>query len=390
MELQNKVVELGQSGLLEQQSGFADMWIVHEPVYRIVVAFTDRADRHAFMRQLDPSIRQYVQVRYSPRTRAQNGEVLNNISQIIFGEGISHAADYRPENNQIMIVVSNNQDAQRVRSLIPPEYRGITLVRVGVVPVYEQNLTGVSSVDRVQGGSRLRPSTAENAVEGFGNCTVGFVVTYGSGRRGFVTAGHCAVGALIDPTGVVPEVKSLHLNVGNRLVQLPQPIRPAYIDKQFDYVVYDAGNMTANNTIYFNNLERIPEFPSVGHLNVTNMIRGDNQYCGLVVCKSGVVTGITCGQILSVKANVGNNTKMIQVGQSLQRRLSAGGDSGGPWFLYPGRSTNVTAAGIHHRGNSPVNGPACEGRECVAYYMPIDRIEHSPLEMFTGFRVLMR
>jgi V8-like Glu-specific endopeptidase len=63
-----------------------------------------------------------------------------------------------------------------------------------------------------------------------------------------------------------------------------------------------------------------------------------------------------------------NVTGWITVSKSQQSDISAGGDSGSPWFLYPGTSALVTATGVHTAGSG--TGPTS-----TAIYMPIDYID---------------
>lgn len=45
-----------------------------------------------------------------------------------------------------------------------------------------------------------------------------------------------------------------------------------------------------------------------------------------------------------------------------------GGDSGGPWFYYPGTLSTITGAGIHTAGGG-------SGYSSTAIYMPIDYMD---------------
>ena len=48
IEIQNEVVELAKRLNAESDPNYAGIWIEHEPVYRVVVAFADQQDRREF------------------------------------------------------------------------------------------------------------------------------------------------------------------------------------------------------------------------------------------------------------------------------------------------------------------------------------------------------
>ena len=144
---------------------------------------------------------------------------------------------------------------------------------------------------------------------------------------------------------------------------------------KYDYQIMDTTGLATSYAIEFKDINGIPEFPASGTLNLTRITAFNNQTAGMVACKSGVVTGITCGKIangnLTWKDPTAPGTASagwIQVSHTNQFDISAGGDSGGAWFLYPGASTDINGVGIHTAG-------AGTGAASVAIYMPIDYID---------------
>ena len=141
------------------------------------------------------------------------------------------------------------------------------------------------------------------------------------------------------------------------------------ISVKYDYQIWDGTGLNLDNQIAFKDLNGIPEFPATGIFRLTAITTFLNQKKGMIVCKSGQTTGITCGEITNGNASHDGVAGWIQVANSNQANISAGGDSGGAWFLYPGSSTNVTGVGVHTAGNSSTNP------EDYAIYMPIDYID---------------
>jgi hypothetical protein len=51
---------------------YDDVWLEHELQFKVIVSFTDKADRTAFVQSLDPKLRRYVQTRVVSKTRKKN------------------------------------------------------------------------------------------------------------------------------------------------------------------------------------------------------------------------------------------------------------------------------------------------------------------------------
>jgi hypothetical protein len=69
IDLQNEILALSERLNTENDPAYGDIFIKHEPTYKIVVSFADKADRKPFLESLDPKIRRYVQLR-TARSRA--------------------------------------------------------------------------------------------------------------------------------------------------------------------------------------------------------------------------------------------------------------------------------------------------------------------------------
>lgn len=141
------------------------------------------------------------------------------------------------------------------------------------------------------------------------------------------------------------------------------------LSDKYDFQIFDATGITVDNRIRFADKNNIPEFPATGELRLTGISSFLNQKSGMVVCKSGANTGITCGEITNGNLTFDGVPGWIEVSKTRQTVISVGGDSGGPWFLYPGTSTTITGVGIHTAGN------AVPGSTGIAVYMPIDYID---------------
>lgn len=92
------------------------------------------------------------------------------------------------------------------------------------------------------------------------------------------------------------------------------------------------------------------------------------------VCEFGSATGYTCGQIASKSYNLLGSSGFVQVHDPGNRNMSAGGDSGGPYYdeyTYP-----TTAWGSH-------SDSARSGNANDAVFMQITYISASKLAVLT-------
>jgi hypothetical protein len=364
---QEAALRLEVQGLVASQLGgdnpqapYDDVWIEHEPQFKVIVTFIANADRTSFIKSLDPKLQRYVMTRVVSRKRTENQQALESLGKVLSGAGLRFDSGYYPQTQKLIVTVANNDDAQKARQLVPQDLQGLVQVRVGPLVTNQQTTAPVGAMpgDYAQGGMTIHHSFPDRE-EGQPWCTAGFAVTYGSGKQGIVTAGHCG--------------PPLHLYINDHYIALGNPIVPLSTSWTgiYDYAIYDIGSAVGRNIVEFKDYNSIPEFPDRGTFRVTNWITGASQRVGYATCKSGFTTGITCGKILSTFVGSGGNYGFVEVGDSTQERLSKPGDSGGPWF-YQATSVDVYAMGIHSRGIGATQ--TCSTTTCRAYYMPIDRI----------------
>lgn len=360
IRLQQDILTLSQRLEQEDDPAFTDLWIEHQPVYKIVIGFADAKDRTALLQSIDPKLRRYVQIRQMPKSRSQIQADLDALTAAINKAGIPYTGGYDMPNGRFVIVTESPADAQRVRELIPPALRGDVQVIQGKVP---RNSAGPSYV---QPGDYLEAGWIVYSSAGSPNCTFAYRVTFGSPQRdGIITAGHCRSGGIWSWDG-----NWIYYDTNN-------PV--AYgLGGLYDFIVVDATGLTPTGDqaygVYYEDKNSIPEFPAYDYLDTIGTLSLNAQKIGYIMCKSGMTTGITCGEIVSNNAIRNGVYGWVSVSNTKQSDLSAGGDSGGPWFMYPGSSTDIYAAGIHS-GDAVSKTCVGTGWACTAQYMPIERID---------------
>jgi hypothetical protein len=359
--VQSEVVALSERMNAEGDPAYADMWIEHEPVFRVVLAFADNKDRKAFLDSVSPRLRRFVHLVNVAKSKRQVDSDLAAITAAIRASGIPFSGGFDIKGRRYVIEVESQNAAQQVRALIPPALRSEVDINVTRLPRNEAPPTGVQSGDWIAGGYDFYSSPSGNSLD----CTWGFPVTFGaSATKGILTARHC-----LDPAYAYLGSTTGHW------VTFAAPII-AKQEGKYDYQIFETTgiNQGGGYEVYFEDKNSIPEFPATGYFKVTGLITYMNQKYGMVMCKSGSTTGITCGEIIDGSAIHNGYNGWIKVSKTNQSDLSAGGDSGGPWFMYPGSATTVTAAGVHTAGG-PGDNCVGTGSTCYAIYMPIDYID---------------
>jgi hypothetical protein len=358
VDLQTEIVAMSEKLNTESDAAYADIYIQHEPVYKIIVSFADKKDRKAFLDQIDPKIRRYVQLKNATKSRIDVNRDLDAITASLRDSGIDYFGGFDLPSSKFQITAERPADVQRIQGLLPANLKNDVAVSVGPVPKTQAAPYGVVAGDGITGGTTVRDATNTSAAY----CTFGYAVNYMSGttaRRGILTAGHCTSA-------------TMYFSVNGHWVTLHTPIvdRPPAAGTKYDYKIWETTGLASSNKIYFRNLNSIPEFPASGTLSMTTITTFANQKVGMVVCKSGATTGITCGKISNGNAIRNGTAGWITVTHTLQSDISDFGDSGGPWFLYPGTSTIISGVGIHTAGSGTATGTGS-----LSMYMPIDYID---------------
>jgi streptogrisin D len=359
INLQSEILALSDRLNKEKDSAYVDMYIKHAPNYKVVVMFSDKEDRRPFLESLSPKLRPYVKVKTAKRSRLLATKRYEELNTALRGLPFSYTSQYDLETEGFSIRVGDPVDVDQVKAVLPKGRKFDTKVEVGELPRTEALPTGVQPGDRLYGGNPIFEIQGNPSYY----CTLGYAVNFTSGgvaKKGILTAGHCA--------------DTMYVDFGGHFVTLSGPVinKPDRgtdgVSDKYDYQIWDVTGLTVDNTIVFKDINGIPEFPATGTFRMTAITTFLNQKAGMVVCKSGHTTGITCGEIVNGNYTWDGVAGWIEVSRTQQADISEPGDSGAPWFLYPGTSTTITGVGIHTAGGGT-------GYSSTAVYMPIDYID---------------
>jgi len=115
--------------------GFSDLWIEHEPAWRLIVAFTAPPARQTVLRLAPEPIRGRIEIRRAKRTQAEIGAAMDAIAAALNRGGVDYTASYSPKNERFAVTVGTAANIERARLLLPQHLRGDTDVAAGPLPV---------------------------------------------------------------------------------------------------------------------------------------------------------------------------------------------------------------------------------------------------------------
>lgn len=371
LALEDQVVALARQ--VSGDPAFAEVRIEHAPQYRIVVAFADNDQRQALREGLSPQLRRYVQIERTKRSARQLDADIDAIGAALTAAEVEFATSYKHSNSKFVIEVEDNRAAQAARSLIPPALRGDVEVRVGRLPQRQADPTGLRPGDQIQGGHWYYAQASGATLP---DCTFAFNVRYNAARTpGILTAGHCN-GGVTSGSG-----EYWHYTPAGNWVRLDPPVIARFgYGTKYDYQVHETTGYAQDAWVYFNNKQNKAGYAANGYFWVTGVTGYYDQKAGMIFCKSGYETGLSCGTISDGAYYWQGAKGWILLTNSTEPRFTDDGDSGSPWFRPPDARGNIVAAGIHSGGDSN-----CTGRSCRAIFMPIDYIDdHIPVSVMTG------
>jgi chromatin segregation and condensation protein Rec8/ScpA/Scc1 (kleisin family) len=386
--LEEEVTQLSNKLRLSDPDDFGDLWIEHEPVYRIVVAFLNNEDRSALRDQISPRLRRYVQFKQVKTSWKQREALIEQVVTALKPLGIDYYSHYDHRSDSIVIQTEADRAVQQIRQAIPNALQSFVTIRKGRVP-RKMQATGARSGDFLHGGWWYYLSTAGGT---YHECSFAFNAKDNIGRPVILSAGHC-----VAPT---------HIYYTDHWVSLAAPIQDRDYG-QYDYqaqvitglasgpwVYYENGKITAQGYQSYSSRNFVPGQPSSGYYKVVGTSGFYDQKVGQTLCKSGRATGLTCGKITHGWATVNGVAKWIESGDSAQYINAFEGDSGGAVFRSPTSTGNIIALGILSRGETddPDGDPltpdlACTTDsesagytgDCWIIHMPIDYIDDHQL-----------
>ena len=373
-----------------QASGSAEyggMWIEHEPVYKVTLAFTREADRKALTDSIDSKLRRYVQFKTVRSSVAQREAEIDRVIAALAPLNLEYSSFYEHRNDSLIIEADEDRAVQIIRRAIPQDLQNFIQVRKGNVPKKIQ-ATGVRAGDGVYSGWWYYDSTAG----GLHECSFAFNVTDNQNRAMILSAAHCQPETYIYYTDhwvslAAPTIRFLTGKYDYR-AQFTSPLATG------PWVYYDNGKISY--TGYTSRSNAVLGYPASGYFKVTGTRGYYDQVVGQVICKSGRSSGLSCGKITHGYYTLNGAKGWIESGESAQYIYATFGDSGSGVFSAPTSTGSVLAVGISANATvydptpaSPSSGDErpctsddeAAGRisDCRLIHMPIDYIDDQQL-----------
>jgi hypothetical protein len=357
-QLQDAIADLVAQVKRDNDTDLGGIWVEHSPVFRINISYTTPDDKKLVKFRIDPKIRQYVKLVKAKRGRGAAEADAATLFKSIEAAGIKEFAGYvDEESGNTTIELPSTELEQRVLAIIGTKRPD---TRIVVKPIAKPSAApnGVVSGDYLDGGHYFWQQRASD--EASKGCTVAFQATY-QGRLGILTAGHCNPG---------PDGTGYWHAVNGHWVEIPAAsiARWAYGTK-YDFQWHDITGYSRSNAVYYFNQASVVGLPANGWVRITGTVGYYGQTKGMVSCKSGRVTGITCGSITNGNYYYNGANGWIRVFRASGQHLGRFGDSGSAVFSDAATSSQVKAYGILTAAQAFNDGSS----EMV--YSPIDYID---------------
>ena len=331
LNLQEVVGDLEYQLASNEGATFAGIWIQHSPEYKIVVKFTENGD--ATMRRYveDGELEGLIEVGRATNTLASLEEAQTNAKTLGATVNVKTESDIDIFNNKVTLHVLDKTDfVDKV------EEDGLTIpstVRVVEVPEFSRTEADI------YGGLSLSICTSGFAV----SSNVGDV-----GDLGITTAAHCE--------------GDLQYN-GSDLDSV-ESVEAGFLDLRWF------------TTPGYTPVNRIKD--GSGGRSITGTTHRNNQSIGTTVCKYGITTHFTCGELISkwLQPSGHYHATFMRVHNPDADDLSAGGDSGGPWFV------DSDAYGTHHGSIPHVDDFGTTAID-DAIYMAVNYFANMDIEVLT-------
>lgn len=406
LSLEDDVSALAKQLGQEYPEDFGGVWIEHEPVYKIVVAFKDAEQRSAVRDTIDPKMRRFVQIRNVRHSVGELDRMIDRVIAALQPLGIEYASYYEHRNDSLVVEADLDAGVNAIRQALPQDLQSFVTVRRNAVPKRTQ-ASGYQSGEGVYGGWWFSDSTADPNTY---RCSFAFNARDNLNRQDILTAGHCAN---------LPKIFYTRTTADHWVsLTAPQAEWNAPGTK-YDYQFHRTDGLATGPWVYFDNssgkihfkgFSATDDFTKDGAKNVLTGFASDgyfkvvgtwgyyDQTVGQVMCKSGHSTGLTCGEITHGWYTWNGAKGWIETGKSSAYIYATAGDSGGAVFTKPTSTGTIKAAGIAAGATiydpTPAAYPSGDEKPCLStmegasgygiadcrlIHMPIDYIDDQQL-----------
>jgi hypothetical protein len=284
LQLQREAGALEAALSESERATFAGLWIEHEPVYRVVVRFTDRASEERLRSRIaGTGLSGLVELRRAEVSLAELEERRGNARQLARQLRFPVDTDINVKENRAEIFSDR------------PQALGTAIAAARANLPDRVEVIGVAEL--------AQPAVLIGGTSG-STCTGGFTVRGYSGELGISTAAHCGNSQAFNGISLPFRAEDQQ---GNQDVQWHSACKLDDVSNEF--------------------------VTGIGNRSCTGTQHRDYQAIGSYVCKWGMTTGRTCGYIQSKSISVSYVTSSAATFVRVDGGVVQPGDSGGPWFV---------------------------------------------------------
>src|SRR5215210_980559 len=110
--------------------GFSELYIEHEPRWRVVVAFTRPPPRNEIVRLAHDVLRDRIEIRTAKRTSVQIASDMDRLATALRGAGFDWTGFYDPKRQRFEVTVARPEHAVRARAALPADLSVDSDIRV--------------------------------------------------------------------------------------------------------------------------------------------------------------------------------------------------------------------------------------------------------------------
>ena len=393
------VIDTVASAFPEQFSGYE---IQNGKPFVFNLYFSRDVDQAALQQLLPAELRRYVKARKVRFNRAERQKLVDESAAALRDKGFQFTARYDLTEDGIAVDVDDTATEASVLAALPEQARANGVVKKGLrkKTLAYTRPTGVSSQDQIYGGWPLYGVASDGSQN---MCTAGLSGTDSYGDPILFTAGHCITDLTKSPVKTYNQRTPSYDR--SKWINLPTAVNKPYngANKKLDYASLNVyGFATQGGLMFFRNnvdpydweyyyIQRrtgrfIDNSPNIvanmgpeGYLAITGPLRSYSVGVGTKLCKMGIFTGTTCGEVINDYASSDRATGFIEVAKTAQMYIASNGDSGGPVFTPPDANGQTRIAGILSYGYStnysdPVR-ECVKPYNCVFGFMPVERLD---------------
>lgn len=307
--------------------GFVEVEVRHRGSFKVLVFYTDEADRSALTAAAPVALRRYLAFQPVRFNRSQVEANRKTLTELFRDQPYGFGITYSYDREEFTVTASEAADIAALRAVVPSTLRSRVTFETGPT---------IRPVAAIYGGWWYKANTGAD-------CTTGWPVLDSGGQPAILTAGHC---------GDYSRPLSMYFSWQNgpTLNNVSSSADEKGYWQTKDYAFFRLGTHTTARVI---NVQNGMTFGDGSRNYVPGIVtayyeigRPQQPYRGQWLCKQGASTLLTCGTVEDTQWSGDGYANVVKVTRSAQPYIALGGDSGGPSFTWSTDGSLVLPVGM--------------------------------------------